>query len=92
MKNLKITVNGVPYDVQVEETGSAAPVAAPAAAPVPAAAPAAAPVAAPAEPTVDEGELVAAITAAICAYTGSSSDGFVVRSIRRADSATWKRV
>ena len=48
MKNLKITVNGVPYDVQVEETGSAAPVAAPAAAPVPAAAPAAAP-AAPAE-------------------------------------------
>ena len=55
-------------------------------------APAAKPAAAPAEPTVDEGELVAAITAAICAYTGSSSDGFVVRSIRRADSATWKRV
>ncbi len=43
------------------------------------------------EETVDEGELVAAITAAICAYTGSSSDGFVVRSIRRADSAKWKR-
>ena len=63
--------------------------AAPAAKP---AAPAAAAPAAPAEPTVDEGELVAAITAAICAYTGSSSDGFVVRSIRRADSATWKRV
>ena len=60
----------------------------------PAAKPAAAPVAAPVEeePAVDEGELVAAITAAICAYTGSSSDGFVVRSIRRADSATWKRV
>lgn len=48
MKNLKITVNGVPYDVQVEETGSAAPVAAPAAAPAPAPAPAVAP-AAPAE-------------------------------------------
>ena len=32
MKNLKITVNGVVYDVQVEETGAAAP-AAPAAAP-----------------------------------------------------------
>ena len=32
MKNLKITVNGVAYDVQVEETGAAAP-AAPAAAP-----------------------------------------------------------
>lgn len=62
--------------------------------PAPAAKPAPAPVAAPVEeePAVDEGELVAAITAAICAYTGSSSDGFVVRSIRRADSATWKRV
>ncbi|MCD8248852.1 MAG: OadG family protein [Lachnospiraceae bacterium] len=43
------------------------------------------------EPAVDDGELVAAITAAICAYTGSSEDGFVVRSIRRADSARWKR-
>ena len=79
MKSYTITVNGTAYEVTVEETGSVS-------------APAAAPVAAPAEPTVDEGELVAAITAAICAYTGSSSDGFVVRSIRRADSATWKRV
>ncbi|MCY1714303.1 biotin/lipoyl-containing protein [Caproiciproducens galactitolivorans] len=52
MKNLKITVNGTVYDVQVEEAGSAAPVsvpsapavsAAPAAAPKPAAAPAPAP-------------------------------------------------
>lgn len=42
MKNLKITVNGVVYDVQVEEVdGSAAP-SAPAAAPAPKAAPAAA--------------------------------------------------
>ena len=91
MKSYTITVNGTAYEVTVEETGSvSAPAAAPKAAPK--AAPAAAPVAAPAEPTVDEGELVAAITAAICAYTGSSSDGFVVRSIRRADSATWKRV
>lgn len=44
MKNLKITVNGTTYDVQVEETGaSSAPVAsapAPAAAPAPATAPA----------------------------------------------------
>ena len=44
MKNLKITVNGTTYDVQVEEVGgsaASAPVAsAPAAAPVPAAAPA----------------------------------------------------
>lgn len=50
------------------------------------------PVKAPeAEELVDDGELVAAITAAICAYRGTSSDGFVVRSIRRADSSTWKR-
>lgn len=45
MKNLKITVNGTTYDVQVEETGaSSAPVApAPAAAPAPAQAAAPAP-------------------------------------------------
>ena len=44
MKNLKITVNGTTYDVQVEEVGgsvASAPVSAPAAAPAPA--PAAAP-------------------------------------------------
>jgi len=45
MKNLRITVNGTAYDVQVEELGGtsapvAAPVAAPAAAPAPAATPA----------------------------------------------------
>lgn len=39
----------------------------------------------------DDKELVAAITAAICAYTGTSSDGFVVRSIRRAETSKWKR-
>ena len=59
MKNLRITVNGTPYDVQVEEVGAsaapvapAAPVAAPVAAPAPQpAAPAApAPAAAPAAP------------------------------------------
>jgi sodium pump decarboxylase gamma subunit len=44
-----------------------------------------------AEDLIDDGELVAAITAAICAYNGSSSDGFVVRSIKRAESAKWKR-
>lgn len=49
MKNLKITVNGVVYDVQVEEVdGAGAPAAAPAAAPKAAPAPAAAPKAAPA--------------------------------------------
>ena len=37
MKNLIVTVNGVAYNVQVEETGAAAP-AAPAAAPAPVAA------------------------------------------------------
>jgi len=50
MKNLIITVNGVSYDVQVEEVGaSSAPrAAAPAPASAPAAAPAQAPAAAPA--------------------------------------------
>lgn len=55
MRQFNITVNGVAYQVSVEETGAAsapvaaAPVAAPAAAPV-AAAPVAAPAAAPAAP------------------------------------------
>ncbi len=52
MKNLKITVNGKSYDVQVEEVGAASPViaAAPVAAAPVAAEPAAAPAAAPAAP------------------------------------------
>lgn len=46
MKNLRITVNGTAYDVQVEELGSSsAPAAAPTAAPVAAPAPAAKPAA-----------------------------------------------
>lgn len=46
MKNLRITVNGTAYDVQVEELGSSsAPAASPAAAPVAAPAPAAKPAA-----------------------------------------------
>ena len=49
MKNLKVTVNGTVYDVQVDEVGaSSAP--APAAAPVPAAVPVAAPAPAVAQP------------------------------------------
>jgi Na+-transporting methylmalonyl-CoA/oxaloacetate decarboxylase gamma subunit len=36
------------------------------------------------EELADDTELVAVITAAICAATGTSSDGFVVRSIRKA--------
>ncbi|MBQ8980147.1 MAG: biotin/lipoyl-binding protein [Eubacterium sp.] len=47
MKNYKITVNGTPYNVTVEEANGAAP--APVAAPAPAAAPAEAPAPAPAE-------------------------------------------
>lgn len=43
MKNYTITVNGVAYNVSVEEGTSAAPAAAPVAAPAPAPAPAAAP-------------------------------------------------
>ena len=60
---------------------------------VPAAAPKAAP-AAPAaveEELVDDLELVAVISAAIAAYTGTSSDGFVVRSIKRSDRNKWKK-
>lgn len=52
-----------------------------------------APVVAPVveEELVDDLELVAVITAAIAASTGSSTDGLVVRSIKRASGATWKR-
>ena len=57
MKNLRITVNGVAYDVQVEELGADAVASAPAAAPAPAKA-APAPKAAP--KTVGAGEKVAA--------------------------------
>lgn len=65
MRNFKITVNGIAYDVQVEESGTvaSAPVAAPAAAPAPVAAPAPAatpaPAAAPAA-TAGAGEEVSA--------------------------------
>ena len=48
LKNLKITVNGVTYDVQVEEVGASSAASAPAAKPAaPVAAPAAAPAPAP---------------------------------------------
>ncbi|WP_461812034.1 OadG family transporter subunit [Faecalimonas sp.] len=39
--------------------------------------------------SVDDLELVAVITAAIAAETGTSSDGFVVRSIKRRTSNNW---
>lgn len=38
---------------------------------------------------VDDLELVAVIAAAIAAHTGTSTDGFVVRSIRRRPSNNW---
>lgn len=67
-----------------------------AAAPAPKAAAAPAPAAAPVvveeeEELVDDLELVAVITAAIAAATSSSADGLVVRSIKRAPGAKWKR-
>lgn len=61
------------------------------AAAAPAPAPAAAPVVEEEEELVDDLELVAVITAAIAAATNSSTDGLVVRSIKRAPGAKWKR-
>ncbi len=61
----------------------------------PSAAPAPAPVAAPApaveEDLTDDLELVAVITAAIAASENTSSDGFVVRSIKKANKRNWQR-
>nr|WP_294524495.1 OadG family protein [uncultured Blautia sp.] len=56
----------------------------------PAAVPASAPVAAPVvEETADDGELVAVIAAAIAAAEGTSTDSFVVRSIRKVNRKKW---
>lgn len=41
------------------------------------------------EEEVDDLELVAVITAAIAATMGTSTDGFVVRSIKRAPKRNW---
>lgn len=56
-------------------------------------APAPAPVAVPAEEEelVDDGELVAVIAAAIAASENTSTDSFVVRSIKKSNAARWKR-
>lgn len=62
---------------------------APKAAPAPAA-----PVAAPApveEEVADDGELVAVIAAAIAAAEGTTTDGFVVRSIKKSNRNKWQR-
>ena len=52
-------------------------------------APEAAPVQAAAEPEMDDTELIAVIAAAIAAAEGTSTDGFVVRSIKRRKSNKW---
>lgn len=49
------------------------------------------PAAAVEEDVTDDLELVAVITAAIAAAEGTSADGVVIRSIKRADNAKWKR-
>ena len=85
MKSYTITVNGTAYEVTVEETGS---VSAPAAAPV--AAPKAAPAAAPKAAAPAAGAGAVKVTASvpgkvlkIVASEGTTTDGFVVRSIRK---------
>ncbi len=60
------------------------------AAPAPVAAPTA-PVAVAEEELADDLELVAVIAAAIAAYTGTSTDDFVVRSIKRSTTNKWKK-
>ena len=51
-----------------------------------------APVAAPVvEDVSDDTELVAVISAAIAAAEGTSTDGFVVRSIKRRTSNKWNK-
>lgn len=42
------------------------------------------------EELVDDLELAAVIAAAVAAYTGTSTDGFVVRSIRKSNKKRWK--
>ena len=62
------------------------------AAPAPKAAPAPAPVQAPAEEDLtDDLELVAVISAAIAASENTSTDSFVVRSIKKVNRSTWRR-
>lgn len=51
----------------------------------------AAPVAAASEELVDDKELVAVIAAAIASYENTSTDSFVVRSIRRKPNNKWSR-
>ena len=87
------TINGKKYEVEVEKLEAYKSldrngVAAPAAPVLPASAPvqrpaAPAPVAAAPVQEADNSELIAVIAAAIAASEGTSTDGFVVRSIRK---------
>ena len=45
----------------------------------------------PAQEEVDDTELIAVIAAAIAAYEGTSTDGFVVRSVKKVRKNNWKR-
>ena len=80
-----ITANGTKLGKKKAAEKKAAAPAAPAAAPAPAAP-------AKAAEAADDLELVAVITAAVAASMGTTStDGFVVRSIKRKSSQKWKR-
>lgn len=59
--------------------------------PAPAPVPVSTPVVEEEEELVDDLELVAVITAAIAASENTSTDGLVVRSIKRAGTSKWKR-
>ena len=79
MKNLRITVNGKTYDVQVEETGATAAPAAAVAAPAPVAAPvAAAPAPAAQEPAPQVSAPSADATAVECPMPGNVKEGDVL--------------
>ena len=96
MRKFNITVNGVAYEVEVEEVAageSAAPAAPKAAAPAPvkaASAPVPEPTAEPAEEDADDLSVVAAITAAIAVLWQEEGhdSGFVVRRVRRVQNSS----
>ena len=72
MKRFNVTVNGVAYDVTVEEIGGAAPAPVAAAEELPVE-----------EPAADDCAIVAAIVAAISAHTGKAPTSFRVVSFKR---------
>ncbi|MDD6615675.1 MAG: OadG family transporter subunit [Lachnospiraceae bacterium] len=76
----------IPDMIESRAKKNAAPAPVPAAAPAPAAAPVE-----EEEELVDDCELAAVIAAAIAAAENTSTDGFVVRSIRKANKRNWQR-